>query len=117
MLLTPYVTGVGSNIGAVGGERSGIKSSSRSRKKGSKKNRHAMSNLDYDDEEDGNEFVDLEIAIPGMRRLSQSMNPLRSNVYSNIPLPSIGSRAAGEHFSAIFVYLHLSRTIFVFSNL
>ena len=76
-----------------------------------------MANLDYDDEEDGNEFVDLEIAIPGMRRLSQSMNPLRSNVYSNIPLPSIGSRAAGEHFSAIFVYLHLSCTIFVFSNL
>jgi len=87
----------------VGGERSGIKSSkdsSRSRKKGSKKNRHAAASLDYDDdeEEDGNEFVDLEIAIPGMRRLSQSMNPLRSNIYSNIPLPSIGSRAAGEHF-------------------
>ena len=101
----------------MGGERSGVKSSSRSRKKGSKKNRHTMANLDYDDEEDGNEFVDLEIAIPGMRRLSQSMNPLRSNVYSNIPLPSIGSRAAGEHFSAIFVYLHLSCTIFVFSNL
>ncbi len=82
----------------MGGERSGIKSSSRSRKKGSKKNRQAAASLDYDDEEeDGNEFVDLEIAIPGMRRLSQSMNPLRSNIYSNIPLPSIGSRAAGEH--------------------
>lgn len=95
------MTGVGSNIGAVGGARSGVKGigGSRSRNSRSKKNRNFLRNDNgYEDEEEGNEFVDLEIVIPGMRRLSQSMNPLRNSggIYSNIPLPSIGSRAAGK---------------------
>ena len=40
-----------------------------------------------------------DLAIPGLSRLSSSMNPLRMAAeehFSDVPLPTIGSRAAGK---------------------
>lgn len=92
--------GVGANVGAVGGARRGGGRRSRARgARGVNDDIDGRGGLEMGD-------IDLEMAVPGLSRLSTSTNPLRfnaSDLHSDVPLPSIGSRAAGEPSSSPFV--------------